>query len=323
MDSLAITSFDVVHALAWAGAVIGPALAAAWWLRLDRDDRQRGWAMVRLGLFAAAYAVAAWGFLIEPSTLAVRRAAIVSPQWRGPPLRIGLISDTHVGSPPYHDKRLAWLMARMNAERPDVIVFLGDYAAGHEAMGDRSAGDRAQVLQGAAILGQARAPLGSYGVLGNHDWWFDGPAIEAAAQGAGVRMLENAAVRVERTGGAFWIAGVADPRSTRTAPSPAEALRDIPPGGPVILLSHRPDVFADTPPRVALTLAAHTHCGQIRLPLIGPVAFPSEGSKPWNCGRYAAGGRQLYVTGGVGTSILPVRFGASPRIDIVTLSAAP
>ena len=121
MESLAITNFDVVHALAWAGAAIGPVAAAAWWLRLDRDDRGRAWALVRLALFAAVYGLAVWGFLVEPNTLTVRRAAIASAQWRGPPLRIGVISDTHVGSPPYHDRHLARLMARMTAERPDVV----------------------------------------------------------------------------------------------------------------------------------------------------------------------------------------------------------
>jgi predicted MPP superfamily phosphohydrolase len=183
----------------------------------------------------------------------------------------------------------------------------------------RARPDRSAVLQGAAALGQARAPLGRFAVLGNHDWWYDGPALEAQLQRSGVTVLENAAVKVARPGGDFWIAGLADLDSRRAEPSPQTALARVPTGEPVILLSHWPDPFPTVPPRVALTLAGHTHCGQVNLPLLGRLVHASHGAKRWGCGLYDEGGRKLFVTSGLGVSILPVRFRAPPEVAIVTL----
>ncbi|WP_337187744.1 metallophosphoesterase [Phenylobacterium sp.] len=304
-------------ALAWIGAVTGP--FAAWWLW------RRGATIthVVVGILAVAYLLAVWAVLIEPRTLTVRHVAVDSPGWRGPPLRIGVLSDTHVGSGHVTVPGLRRTLARLNAERPDLIVFLGDYAGGHLPEGDRSPADRAAVLDGAAALAEARAPLGRYAVLGNHDWWFGGPSVEAAVRGAGVPVLENAAVRIARPEGAFWLAGLADLYSARSAPSAAAALGEVPASEPAIVLTHWPDTFPGVPDRVALTLAGHSHCGQVNLPFVGRPVLPSPGSARWPCGLYREGKRRLYVTGGVGTSILPVRFRAPPEIVIVTLSAAP
>lgn len=211
-------------------------------------------------------------------------------------------------------------MARLNRERPDVVLFLGDYAGGHEPAALRATPDRSAVLRGAAALGQARAPLGRLAVLGNHDWWYDGPALETQLRDANIRVLENQAVRVARAGGAFWIAGLADLESKRTQPSAQAALSSVPAGEPVILLTHWPDPFATVPPRVALTLAGHTHCGQVNLPFVGRLVHASRASKRWGCGLYDEGGRKLFVTAGLGVSILPVRFRAPPEVAVVTLS---
>ena len=136
-------------------------------------------------------------------------------------------------------------------------------------------------------------------------------------------MLANHALRVARPSGGFWVAGVADFQSERTEPSVAAALRDVTTDEPVLLLSHWPDIFTHVPPRVALTVAAHTHCGQVNLPFLGRPVLPSAGSRRWPCGLYDDGGRKLLVTGGLGVSMLPVRFRAPPEIVIVTLSGRP
>ena len=86
-------------------------------------------------------------------------------------------------------------------------------------------------------------------------------------------------------------------------------------------ITHWPDPFETMPPRVALTLAGHTHCGQVNLPILGRPILPSPASHRWPCGLYDEGGRMLFVPGGVGTSVLPVRFRAPPEIVIVTLRA--
>lgn len=304
-------------ALIWAGTALGP--IAAWWLWRRRTRPSRSAA----ALLAAFYALGIWAFLIEPRTLAVRHVEVASDAWRGTPIRIGVISDTHVGAPQMSPARVRRLMGRMAAERPDLVVFVGDYVGGHAPVGARSERARTEIAEGIAALGTVPAPLGRWAVLGNHDWWYDGPAVEAQLWRAGVPVMENDAQRVARTGGAFWIAGLADYASTRAQPSAQAALAAVPADEPVIVLSHWPDAFEQVPSRVALTLAGHSHCGQVNLPIVGRPVLPSPGSARWPCGLYDVGGRKLFVTGGVGVSILPVRFRAPPEIIIVTLSGRP
>ena len=311
---------DKLIAIAWAGAALGPLVAWWAWRLLHRRPRLRIAALV---LFAVVYVLGVWAFLAEPQVLVVRHVAIESPTWSGPPLRIGILSDTHAGAPHVTPARVARTVARLSAERPEIIVFLGDYAGSHEPAAVRAQAERSTILRGVAALGRAHAPLGRVAVLGNHDWWYDGPAIETALRRAGITVLENDAVRVARPGGAFWIAGLADLDSQRTEPSAKTALAAVPPGEPVVLLTHWPDAWPLVPPRVALTLAGHTHCGQVDLPILGRLVHASRASARWACGRYDKGGRILYVTGGLGTSILPVRFRAPPEIVIVTLSGRP
>lgn len=304
--------------LAWLGAGLGPILALAAWRWLGPSYRRTAAVRVAFALFATAYLLGVWTFLIEPRTLAVREVTVESARWSGAPLRIGVISDTHVGAH-VTPERVRRTMARLSREKPDVVVFLGDYAGGHEPAALRADPDRSAVLRGARALGEVRAPLGRVAVLGNHDWWYDGPALEAQLRRANVSVLENAALRIERPGGAFWIAGLADLDSKRTEPSAEFALAGIPDGASVIVITHWPDPFPTVPHRVALTLAGHTHCGQVNLPLLGRLVHASHGARRWGCGLYDEGGRKLFVTSGLGVSILPVRFRAPPEIALVTL----
>ncbi len=274
-----------------------------------------------LGLFLIAYGLGVWAFLIEPETLVVRRISVESPQWSGPPLRIGVISDTHVGAPHMDAARARSVVAQMNGERPDVVVLLGDYVGRHQPGPDRPPAERAEIMKGVAALGSLKAPLGVVAILGNHDWWYDGAVVARTLTGAHVSVLENQAMRLDRPGGALWIAGLEDMESLRAAPSPARALAAVPMGEPVILLMHEPDAYPAVPQRVALSLAGHTHCGQVVLPIVGRLIHASPGAKRWPCGLYRDGGRPLFVTAGVGTSILPARFRAPPEIVVITLSA--
>jgi predicted MPP superfamily phosphohydrolase len=274
-----------------------------------------------LALLGVGYLLCVWTFLVEPKTLRVHRLEVASAGWTAPPLRIGIISDTHVGAPHVDVPRLRATLQRLNQEKPDLIVFLGDYAGGHEPAATRAAPDRSLVLRGVAALATAQAPLGEVAVLGNHDWWYDGPAIRAQLRSAGLAVLDNTAIRVPRHGGPFWVAGLADMESKEQQPSSSEALAEVPASEPVIMLTHFPDPFSEVPARVALTLAGHTHCGQVVIPFVGRIVHASHGAKRWACGLYDEGGRKLFVTSGLGVSILPVRFRAPPEIAIVTLRA--
>ena len=162
-----------------------------------------------------------------------------------------------------------------------------------------------------------RAPLGVYAVLGNHDWWFDGGRVARALGGAGLKVLENEAVKVESSGRAFWLGGVADLWTRR--PDVPGTLRQVTSDDPVVLFTHNPDIFPDVPARVSLTVAGHTHGGQVNLPLVGRPVVPSRFGQRYAMGHVVEGGRHLFVSGGVGTSIIPVRFRVPPEIVILKL----
>ena len=87
----------------------------------------------------------------------------------------------------------------------------------------------------------------------------------------------------------------------------------------MILLAHEPDIFTQVPARVALTIAGHTHGGQIRLPLIAPVWAPSEYGARFAYGHIVEGGRHLIVSGGLGCSKVPLRLGVPPEIVRIEL----
>jgi predicted MPP superfamily phosphohydrolase len=256
-----------------------------------------------------------WGFLVEPNRLVVHRETITLPAWPSAldGLRIAVLSDVHAGAPFVGDEKLRDVAAATNCEAPDVIVLLGDYVVGGE-IGARPMAPEAI----AARLGELHAPLGVFAVLGNHDWWFDGERIRAALVAAGIRVLENEAVEVRRGGASFWLAGLAD-LMTRE-PNAERALAAVPEGAAVIALDHNPDVFPGMPPGVALTLAGHTHGGQVDLPLLGRRVVPSRYGARYAAGHVEEGGRHLFVTTGIGTSILPVRLGVPPEVAVLTLA---
>jgi hypothetical protein len=97
------------------------------------------------------------------------------------------------------------------------------------------------------------------------------------------------------------------------------ALREVPAGDPVILYTHNPDIFPGVPARVSLTVAGHTHGGQVNLPLLGRPVVPSRFGQRYAFGHVEEGGRHLYVGGGVGTSIIPVRFRVPPEVVVLSL----
>ncbi len=283
-------------------------------MRLFRLRRTR----LTVGILVAIFAgLAAWTFWWEPSTLTVVHQTIAIHPWHPEHagLKVAVISDLHVGSPFRDVGKLKQLVTATNSEAPDLVVLLGDFVIlgviGGTLVDPESIGDQLAGLQ---------APLGIVAVLGNHDWWFDGNRVRHALESRGVRVLENESIRLTQHGKSFWLAGLAD-LLTRGNGVPV-TLAQINDDEPIIVLTHNPDVFVSVPERVSLTLAGHTHGGQVRLPLIGRPVVPSKYGQRYAYGLIDEGGRKLFVTGGVGTSILPVRFGVPPEIVILRLIAA-
>jgi predicted MPP superfamily phosphohydrolase len=270
-------------------------------------------------VFAFGYGLHVYAWLIEPRMLVVRRVDIASERWRGAPIAIAVISDTHVGSPHVDARRMAGIVERTNALRPDLVVLLGDYAGSHEPASERQEAERSEILTGVAAFARLQAPLGVAAVLGNHDSWYGLGPIVRALKAAGVTVLWNQHVVKDRPGGTFVIAGLADDDTGN--PDFERALADAPPID-TIVLSHSPDPFPDMPAAPALMLAGHTHCGQVSVPFFGRPITPTRSGQRYACGRTDEGERILYTSAGIGTSLLPVRFRNPPEIVLLTLHAS-
>ncbi len=272
---------------------------------------------MRRALIAAGAAVAVYAGVVEPRRLAVRRHRLTLRHWPAAldGLRVGVLSDLHAGAPHASANAIAKWVAAMNAERPDLVLLGGDYTDAHPIFGGRLPADRI-----AALLAGLRAPLGVVGVLGNHDWKRFGGDMWLALTGAGITVLENESVAIDAAGGRFHVAGVADLRMRR--PSVGAALAGVPPGEPVLALTHDPDLFPFVPERVSLTIAGHTHGGQIAIPYLRIPAIPSAYGERFVRGHIVEQGRQLIVSAGLGTSGFPIRFLAPPEIILLELAAS-
>jgi predicted MPP superfamily phosphohydrolase len=261
----------------------------------------------------AAAAIAWRALWQEPRSERVRELDLALERWPATldGLRVALVSDLHAGAPHVGEERIERLVGAVNAQRPDLVLLLGDYIDPEVRLGSPVA--PAAV---ASRLGALRAPLGVVAVLGNHDWRNDGPGVRAALERVEISVLENDAVRA----GEAWIAGAADARHRR--PDLERALRDVPAGAPVILISHDPDLFPRVPERVALTVSGHLHGGQVGVPLMRRPFIPSRFGERYARGHVVEDGRHLYVTSGFGTTGWPVRLLAPPEVVILRLNAA-
>ena len=270
---------------------------------------------MRAAAALAGAAALAWAGWIEPRRLVTVRRRLELPRWPAAldGVRLGVLSDIHSGAPHAGPRAIARAVERLNAERPDVVMLLGDYIDAHPLWGGRVPPEDI-----ARELGALRAPLGVVAVLGNHDWKQSGDRMWRALADAGIEVLENRAAPA----GDFHVAGLADLRCRR--PDLPSALAGVPSEAPVILLAHDPDVFPYVPDRIALTLSGHLHGGQVAIPVVRRPALPSRYGERYTRGHVVEDDRHLYVSSGLGTSALPLRFLAPPEVVILELvSRAP
>lgn len=285
------------------------------------------------GLAALGVSTTAYGFSAPVLRLNITRYNVSPPNWpSGLKLKIAALADLHACDPWMSLDRINAIVARTNALKPDLIVLLGDYVAGH-----RQVSRFIPAGEWAGVLGGLKAPLGVHAVLGNHDWWDDktvqregqGTTIAARAlEAVGIPVYENDARKFSKDGQPFWIAGLGD----QLAYLPARRFRPVRRIGvddigatlakvtddaPIILMAHEPDVARRVPSRVALQLSGHTHGGQVRMLGWSPVApsgqLLSYGHVRINC--------DIVVSGGLGCSLMPFRLGVPPEIVLVTVGA--
>lgn len=289
---------------------------------------RRGLLKAGLGLTGVAGLVmpgtAAYAAVEAASDLLITGYRPVPPSWPDSHrLTITVVADLHAGGPNMGLERVRHVIDAANALDSDLTVVLGDYFATH-----RFVTERVPHPVWAAELARLKARLGVYAILGNHDWWFDIKGVRSALAGVQMPVLENDAVLLNDRGRRFWLAGLGDQIAYRLGPSRFRGVDDLPgtlkritTDDPVILLVHEPDIFTRVPTRVALTLAGHTHGGQIVFPMMPPLWVPSEYGARFAYGHIVEQGRHMIVSGGLGCSNVPLRLGVPPEIVRVTLGA--
>jgi predicted MPP superfamily phosphohydrolase len=286
------------------------------------------------GLALGTTALGSYAFAVEPGLmLGVTRYNVTPATWpAGLRLKIAVIADIHACEPWMSAARIREIAEVANALNPDLTVLLGDFSGGHKFVTGPVMPE-----QWAEALSVLKAPLGCFSVLGNHDWWHgalpgmkpDGAeGVRHGLRQAGIRLLENDAVRLTFNGEPFWLLGLADQMawwsfrtgSRRGADDLAGTLRQVKDDAPAILLAHEPYIFPKVPDRVALTLCGHTHGGQVNLPIIGPIIAEERFGPKLVYGHSTEGSRHIVVSAGLGTSIVPVRFMRPPEVVEVTVS---
>jgi hypothetical protein len=236
--------------------------------------------------------------------------------------RVAQLSDIHMDNytEPFF---LRDAVRRINGMNPDAVFLTGDFVT--KGLLPRKFSIET-AWQCANLLNQLECPH-RYAILGNHDVLISREVVTEALSANSITVLDNAHVPVERAGGRFWLAGLDDPVVGAPDPELAipQSIRNAP-HEPIVLLCHAPD-YVDillTLPEgqaVSLMLSGHTHGGQVRVPLVGPLILPPLGHK-YVEGWFHFGSLQLYVNRGLGTVGVPIRFDCPPEITLFTLRSA-
>ncbi len=259
---------------------------------------------------AAAFGHAFW---LEPNWLSVTRASIDMPHLPTglDGLRVALFADVHF-KPGTDDALLERLVQTCNASKPDLIAIAGDYV-------EHDAGILPPMLD---RLRHLHAAHGVFAVMGNHDGWtVPGESVRRQFEKAGIAFLINQHSRLNVRGTPFAVAGTDHVWSGR--PDPLRAFRGLAPEIPTLALVHEPDYF-DTVHQVrpgVLQLSGHTHGGQCQVPLVGFAPAKVSHGQKYIYGRFRRGKSRLFVTRGVGTTGLRVRFACRPELALLTLRA--
>ena len=252
---------------------------------------RKGRIFLALATLAAGCAID--GLLVEPNWIEVTHQSV--PAAVGQTLKIAHLTDLHTSGLGFRERRLLRLLER---EKPDLIVITGDSvppSGSYEAE--------------APVLRALHAPLGVWLIRGNWENWHARRNEAEYYRANGVNFLLNRSAEI-RPG--VWLVGFDDTGFARGGTE--RALSGVPDGAYRIALFHAPLFFSGSAGRYDLALAGHSHGGQVRLPFWGPLWLPG-GIGPYLEGWFRAGGSRMYVSRGIGTTLLPVRFACRPELS--------
>jgi len=251
--------------------------------------------LVMLAIGIAVFADALW---IEPNWIEVTHYDIAGKVTS--PIKIAQLTDLHTNG---LGRRELHVIRILDQEKPDIILITGDSLSPWNP-------SYAEVQE---VYERLHAPLGVWFVRGNFENWKLVPHERTFYANAGVHLLLNTGALVRPD---LWLAGVDD--SFTGKPNPDAALAGAPPDAFKILMFHAPAYFDEVAGRVNLCLAGHTHGGQVRVPFMAPLWMP-KGCWPYVSGWYQSGNTKMYVSRGVGMSMLPIRFDCRPEVTILTI----
>lgn len=256
--------------------------------------------------------VIVWSFFIEPKLIMVRNVSIDIPHWNKEHknLKIVLLTDFHIGFGHMSRKNLAKIIERTNSYNPDIVLLLGDYV--------NLSAQNQKYLPFLVDFKKLRSKYGVFAIMGNHESWEVRNKIRYFIKQAGIKLLENRAEKITIDEKSFWIAGIDD--LTTGYPDLEKTMSQIRDAqSPVLFLSHNPDIFEQVSSRVSLTLTGHTHGGQIYVPFLVRLMTPSRFGRRFLKGHVVQNNRHIFISSGLGTTIIPARFLVPPEIVILEL----
>jgi len=234
------------------------------------------------------------------------------PKWSGEELRVAVLGDLHLAPNDGEFKKLAAILEEVSEADPDLIVFVGDYSI-HRDGGLDIDQHRARILK----LLKSVSPLPYAAVLGNYETYSWHHRWMREARYHDVNVLDNEVQVIETRRGPVCVRGLSDFWTKQfryiAYSKSCDGLRKF-------SITHDP-AAAFQPKMDGLVIAGHTHCGQVSLPVIGPIWVPTTAPKAARCGLYRDNTRTVFVTSGIGTSILPIRFGAPAQWDLLVIKS--
>lgn len=252
----------------------------------------------------------AYTFFIEPGLLRANEQKF--QDWPAADLRVAFFADLHMGSPHIDADYVENLVGKINAYKPDIILIGGDLTI-NEVVG----GTKIPFTEVSRLLKKLNAPLGKFAVLGNHDWWNDTEEIHNGLKEADIEVLENDSKLITHKETNFELIGIGD-HSTKHSDL-EKSFSKSQSKNPKLIFMHDPASLLELKKNFNLAFAGHMHGGQVYIPGIGAPVTPGKAPKTWARGWIDLPIGKLFVSTGIGTSILPVRFNALPEFVIFDL----